>query len=358
MLKQKKKTEHEPTSTEAVVLLHLRRLDLAVELELNANVEITVVTGIGRARQRALDLLTFQNLDGLRQVEHSLLPVRGGAVRRRREHNVLVVRKGRVEPRNERVNRLVAGSLHREWCHKRKIGDGHFREVEVNERSGVGTDLLGLDDFDQGLDKGGTAHCGEVESVDVIPVSYLSVPVVGVLDAGDEHLGFVGEKLYIRGTELVAGHQHGVQHGLVDEEVAHPLRDDDIDLLGHIDLLELSVENRDDIVKLVLLDDLPGLVSNGAALNSVNLAGASAGGKHREDTCATANIKDDFVLEQMGVAIHGVPVRARADLIFQHGLVDAVVTITVEVVVGIGAEFLLCVWRVRDGHSLVVCETQ
>ena len=46
---------------------------------------------------------------------------------------------------------------------------------------------------------------------------------------------------------LVPGEDHRVQHGLVEEAVAHPLRDDDVHLLhGQLHLLHLALEDGDD----------------------------------------------------------------------------------------------------------------
>lgn len=62
---------------------------------------------------------------------------------------------------------------------------------------------------------------------------------------------------------LVTSVEDGVEHGLVEEEISHPLADDDVDGLdsvGQRDLLELSLDERDHVVELVILDDLNGLV--------------------------------------------------------------------------------------------------
>lgn len=45
---------------------------------------------------------------------------------------------------------------------------------------------------------------------------------------------------------FVASDEHCVQHGLVDEEVAHPLGDDDVNLgHGELNLLHLSSDQGD-----------------------------------------------------------------------------------------------------------------
>ena len=46
-------------------------------------------------------------------------------------------------------------------------------------------------------------------------------------------------------------------------------------------------------------------------------------GKHTENAGTTANIKDNLALEKGGVVQDGIAVRASADRIFQHLLVNA-----------------------------------
>jgi hypothetical protein len=70
--------------------------------------------------------------------------------------------------------------------------------------------------------------------------------VVLVLDRGNVDARLVGEEEAIRLEILVPGKEDGVEHGLVEEEVTHPLGDDDIKLLdGELDLLELALDEGD-----------------------------------------------------------------------------------------------------------------
>ena len=54
--------------------------------------------------------------------------------------------------------------------------------------------------------------------------------VLSVLDGGHKQLRLVREQKSVRSEPTIAGHQNGVQHGLVEEAIAHPLGDDDIHL--------------------------------------------------------------------------------------------------------------------------------
>ncbi len=55
--------------------------------------------------------------------------------------------------------------------------------------------------------------------------------VLAVLNADEAQRRAVGEDEARRGQPPVARPQHGVQHGLVEQEVAHPLADQDVNLV-------------------------------------------------------------------------------------------------------------------------------
>lgn len=56
----------------------------------------------------------------------------------------------------------------------------------------------------------------------------------------------VGEDETIRFEVFVTGKENGVEHGLVEEEVAHPFRYDDVELLDwELDVLELAFDEGD-----------------------------------------------------------------------------------------------------------------
>ena len=76
---------------------------------------------------------------------------------------------------------------------------------------------------------------------------YEFLVVVGlVIEECDVHLGPVGHEYAAGPQPLVARVDDRVEHGLVEQEVAHPLGDDDVDLLHRqLDLLHQSVEDGD-----------------------------------------------------------------------------------------------------------------
>ena len=87
--------------------------------------------------------------------------------------------------------------------------------------------------------------------------------IVLILDRGDVHIRLVREYQSTRFKVLVAREEHSVEHGLVQQEVAHPLADNDIELGNRqLGILELALDERDRVLEPVRLDDLLRLVDD------------------------------------------------------------------------------------------------
>lgn len=110
--------------------------------------------------------------------------------------------------------------------------------------------------------------------------SDLLVLVLAILNTAGEDGGLVGEDEAVLVEVSVAGVQDGVEHGLVEQEVTHPLGDDDVDLgEGQLDLLHLSLDQGDLVGQTVLGDNLLGLEDDGRHVNTNDVLGAGLGGK-------------------------------------------------------------------------------
>lgn len=108
----------------------------------------------------------------------------------------------------------------------------------------------------------------------------LLVLILSVLDTGHEDGGLVGEDQAVLDEVLVTGIQDSVEHALVQQEVAHPLGDDDVDLIeGQLDLLHLALEQGDLVAHAVGLDNLLGLVDDGGHVDSDDMLGACTHGE-------------------------------------------------------------------------------
>jgi hypothetical protein len=116
--------------------------------------------------------------------------------------------------------------------------------------------------------------------------SNLLVLVVAILDTGGVDDGLVGEDETVLDQVAVTGVQDGVEHGLVEKEVAHPLGDDDVDLgEGELDLLHLALDQGDLVGHAVRLDDLTGLEDDGRHVDTNDVLGAGLDGEPGERGC-------------------------------------------------------------------------
>ena len=190
-------------------------------------------------------------------------------------------------------------------------------------------------------------------------------------------LWHIGRRHSVAYKVLVSSKEDGVKHGLVQEEVAHPLsvslamnplgrahlRDDDVELVDRKgDILELALDKLDlclsarpraDFVTRTVLreavgpDNLLRLVQDVGHVDTDNKLGSSLGREHGEDTGSTADlslvplttvrpneahVEHSLALEQVRVLHDGVSVAKRSDGVLQHLLVDT-------------CESALCIWQ-------------
>eukprot|EP00756_Hemistasia_phaeocysticola_P010456 Hpha_TRINITY_DN15018_c1_g1::TRINITY_DN15018_c1_g1_i1::g.124702::m.124702 len=209
-------------------------------------------------------------------------------------------------------------------------------KIQVKKRGLGSHNLLSVDNIDNRLQQSQTLDGPEVEALDVLPEVDLVPPVLRVLDRRNVHRRTVREYPPARGEQFVACPEDSVEHGFVQEEVPHPLADDNVHLLAslrHLNLLHLSMQDGDPVSVPVLLHDLLRLLHNRAAVHAHNVPRSCPRGEHGEDTSSTAHVEHHLALEHVRVVEDRVPVRQSSDLILQHLLVDSVVSVTIEVVI-------------------------
>merc|ERR1719195_2458960 len=121
-----------------------------------------------------------------------------------------------------------------------------------------------------------------------------------------------GREISSRGQPLVSRVEHGVQHGLGDDDVhlVHSLRKGD--------LLHLASDDGHHVVELVVLHNLLRVVHDGAHVNSNDHLSTSLGCEHGENASTAADVEDNLALEKMLVVPHGVAIGKGSHLIFQH----------------------------------------
>mmetsp|Transcript_5695 Transcript_5695/g.14416 ORF Transcript_5695/g.14416 Transcript_5695/m.14416 type:complete len:411 (-) Transcript_5695:111-1343(-) len=311
---------------------------LAAKGVLDLDVQVARVVVVGPCGDCPAEPLALADSDGLLQVEHRLLPVGRAAAWRGGKAALLVARaKIDVKVDNKRMDVVVAGALELEGRREGAVVLHHLGDVKALELARLGDHLLLLHTVHQRLAHRNLPDARHVKAVHVAPEVDLLLLVLRVLDCHDRHGGRVREHEAARREPLVAGIQHGIKHGLVQQKVAHPLADNDVHLVHRqLRVLQLLVHNGHAVLKPVDAHNLLRLLSDRGALDAVHMLGARLGRKQAEDARATADIHHDLVLEQKRVLHDGVVVRPGAHLVLDHLLMDAKVCIRVEVVVRTG----------------------
>lgn len=304
---------------------------LGVELVVNRNVQISPVAVVGTAGKLACHLLAGLDGEHIGEVEDGLLPVGVLGVWAGAEADGFVAGgELNVEPGDKSVDVVGAADGEVVWEGECEVGDGACIEVECEDGTGVGDDGLELHGVDEWLSESSELKRGVVEAVDVVPdyeisvsaqkhksmqggerTSNLVVLVLAVLNTSHEDGSLVGEDqtLAILAEVSVTSPQHSVQHALVQQEVSHPLRNDDINLWERkLDLLHLALQQGDLVRHSIGLDDLASLVNDGGHVHTNNVLGAGLDGEHAENGSSASNVENDLVFEQMAVVVDGVAV--------------------------------------------------
>mmetsp|Transcript_27342 Transcript_27342/g.69582 ORF Transcript_27342/g.69582 Transcript_27342/m.69582 type:complete len:337 (+) Transcript_27342:337-1347(+) len=260
------------------VLLRARALAvLALKVVAHLNVQVTRVLVVGLACQLAADRLARADGDDVLEVEHRLLPVRrlalgGGG----EEHRLVASAKSDVKVGHKRVDVVVAVSGQRKGHLEGGVLLAHGADVDGQHLLSGGRNLLGVHHIDQRLCHGQRLDAGEVKAVHVVPVVDLLRLVLAVLNAHDVQGGLVGQDDAVGGEPLVPGINYCVEHGLIEQEVAHPLADNDVNLVHwECDLLHLALNDGHSPLIPVVPHDLLRLVRDRAALDAVHVLRAS-----------------------------------------------------------------------------------
>jgi hypothetical protein len=219
--------------------VHILRLKLVRDLDVQVAVVLLARPSV---KHTGYSLALLDGQDVL-EIKYSLFPVRVLCVWAGRELDRLVASsKLNVEPGDDGVNKVAAANFEAVGHVEGKVGDRACVEIEGEDGRGVGDDGLDVDGVDEGLGHGSGLEGGVVEAPDVVPdwrsmsvwvlpgpmadsqlTANLLLLVLAILNTGHEDGSLVGENQTILDQVLVARIQDGIQHGLIEQEVAHPL---------------------------------------------------------------------------------------------------------------------------------------
>lgn len=151
-----------------------------------------------------------------------------------------------VEPSDQCMDEVISAAVKCEWRGEGQISGRACVEIEGEDRGGVGHNRFDFNGVNKRLCKRGMLKRRVVKSVDVVPdyielavvffikvgrhTSDLLILVLAILNSSHENCSLVRENQAIGSKIFVSGIQDGVKHGLIEQEISHPLRDYDVDL--------------------------------------------------------------------------------------------------------------------------------
>jgi len=336
----------------SILVSFLHRAQFALKIDTDFEVQISDVPGIWLHLEHSCHLLTLLACEVVVQVEHSLFPVSVWSLWSRRKSNPLVAfGELDIEESDQSLAIVIPLQLQVEGAGEGDILLGACLNVYLLDETGVGDDLIPVDTIHQWFCEGNLPDAGHVEPVDIVPPGDLVILVLPVLNPTHIKCGFVWEHQPTLGQPLIPGVQHGVEHGLVEQAVAHPLGDDDVNLVHpsrQLDLLHLPPDDGDCVTQAIILDNLLGMVHYRTHIHSNNLGSSSFSSEHGEDASPTTHIKHHLPFEQVLVVPHGVSVGQSANFIFQHLLVNTKMCVGVKIIVLAGHFF--CVEKLHLLH--------
>jgi hypothetical protein len=93
-------------------------------------------------------------------------------------------------------------------------------------------------------------------------------------------MGLVGEDESAWGEVSVSGQKDSVQHGFVEEEVTHPFRDDDVDLINwQLNVLQLSLNEGDLVVHSIHMYNFARLLNDSRHVDGIDVLSTCLDGK-------------------------------------------------------------------------------
>mmetsp|Transcript_20585 Transcript_20585/g.45821 ORF Transcript_20585/g.45821 Transcript_20585/m.45821 type:complete len:291 (-) Transcript_20585:214-1086(-) len=180
---------------------------------------------------------------------------------------------------------------------------------------------------------------------------------VFVLNGRDVH-GAVGGKHQARGRfqVFVAGADERIQHALSQQEITHPLADENVHhalrvfrivgfqavfLDGKLDFLDGALNHGDDVFDAVRLHDLSRVLGHVGVFDGVDLSGTGLGRPDGQNPRSGTDVHDHLVLEDVRVAQNRRMVGRHPVVVGQHLLLVIELGVRAKVVGKVGGLGLL-----------------
>lgn len=178
-----------------------------------------------------------------------------------------------IEIADEGLHIVISPALQVEGRREGEVLNLTSVHVKLLDEACVSDDLFWVDHINKWLADGGFTDTAHVETINLIPPVDLLILVGAIFDAGNIQGGSVrhDHATTVFDQPFVSGEENSVQHGLIQQAIAHPLADNDINMLNPVrklNLFHLALHYRDDVVQVVGCYNLFGVVGDAGALNS------------------------------------------------------------------------------------------
>ena len=201
-------------------------------LQRQCNLERPHVCGHPLAGDLAADHLVLHNRQHLWQVENGLFPVGWSGQRTRAElYGPLLEFKKCVKVADYGGEITCPADLKGEIGGELGVGNSASCDVQVVHPLAVGDDVFRPNHLNICLAKYGPPHARHLEPIDVGPEPNQVVVSLDVGEGGHMKRASRGKDTASWLQVLVSCCENGVQHALKEQEVAHPLGDNDVKLL-------------------------------------------------------------------------------------------------------------------------------
>lgn len=279
--------------TQAEFLGSINRVNGSFELVVEGDVEITGVGGVGSDANVTADGFAVVDGDSVVEVENSLLPVSVSGIGTSSENNgSMALGELNVKVSDKSVNVIVSLGDNLKVRGPSQIFNLHSVDIDLHDLRRASHNSVGVDSIDERLQISLSLDARHVESIDVVPVCDannrvlegtrmknrlvignqmliqslkqqnmkvfgsnkdfrfrtvdLLVLVISIFNSSNVDAGLVGKDDTSGCEPLVASENDRVQHGLIEEEIAHPLAHNDVNLLnGELDLFDLALDALD-----------------------------------------------------------------------------------------------------------------
>lgn len=219
----------------------------------------------------AVDFFALLRGDIVIQIEYCLLPMCIRSVRRCcKAHSFVTFGKVNREIGGESLNEIISFDSQMEAAGEGQVRLCYCIQINLLDHTRISYDLLRINHINERLTDGDFTNLRHVKAINIVPPVNLIVLVLSIFNRCHEETTAIRIQDAIGFKPLIASEKNCIQHWLVEKAVAHPFRYYNVDLFDAIrkwNLFDFTLNQRDDVIKMIILDNLHSVVSDVGAFN-------------------------------------------------------------------------------------------